>query len=73
MIFNLCQVLGYAKEKLVLSKQSGGCWGMGAAPERYHILIGKAMACYESGEDMEVDEDLAAEFAEYMLNEITFL
>lgn len=25
---------------------------MGAVPERYHILIGKAMACYESGEDM---------------------
>lgn len=70
VILNLCRALGYVKENLILSKESGGFWGLKAVPERYHTLIQKALACYESGEEMETDEETAAEYAGYMLGEI---
>ena len=70
VILNFCRALGYVKENLILSKESGGFWGLKAVPERYHALIQKALACYESGEEMETDEETAAEYAGYMLGEI---
>ena len=70
VILNLCRALGYVKENLILSKASGGFWGLKAVPERFRALIQKALACYESGEEMETDEETAAEYAGYMLGEI---
>ncbi|MCI9362419.1 MAG: DUF4111 domain-containing protein [Hungatella sp.] len=48
VILNLCRGLGYVKENLVLSKESGGCRGLKAVPERYHALIQKALSCYKN-------------------------
>ena len=35
---NLCRVLGYLKDGLVLSKKTGGEWGVKNVPERYRAL-----------------------------------
>ena len=70
MTLNLCRVLGYLKENLILSKKSGGEWGLRSVPKEYHELIQRALTCYESDEEMEVDSELAIKYSEYMLNEI---
>lgn len=39
IILNLCRVLAYRKDLLILSKQEGGNWGIANLPEKYHDLI----------------------------------
>lgn len=70
IILNLCRVLAYLKEDLILSKKSGGEWGMKVSPQKYRSIIQEALQSYESSDDMVVDLDIAVEFAEYMLGEI---
>lgn len=70
LTLNLCRVLGYLKEGLILSKKSGAEWGLRSVPKRYHPWLRRAAACYESVQEMEIDENQAAEYAEYMLGEI---
>lgn len=70
IILNLCRVLAYLKEDLILSKKSGGEWGMKVSPQKYRSIIQEALQSYESSNDMIIDSDRAVEFAEYMLGEI---
>lgn len=70
LTLNLCRVLAYLKENLILSKKSGGEWGVRSIPKTYHALIQRAIVCYESDQEMKIDSELAIEYAEYMLNEI---
>lgn len=70
IILNLCRVLAYIKEDLVLSKKSGGEWGMKSLSQKYSAIIQEALQSYDSGDDMMVDSDKAVEFAEYMLEKI---
>ena len=70
IILNLCRVLAYQEADLILSKSEGGKWGLENIPKQYHGLITDALAEYETDHVMILDEILAKEYAEYMLDEI---
>lgn len=70
MILNLCRVLAYKKEELILSKQEGGKWGIRNVPEEYQTLIIQALEEYISNKPAEWDENLAHEYAAYMITQI---
>lgn len=68
---NLCRVLAYKREGLILSKQEGGEWAMNALPvSKYQKIISDALKEYKTGEVMPTDRAIVVEFAEYMLKEI---
>lgn len=69
-ILNLCRVLAYKKDALILSKQEGGKWGLEHVPERYHSLILQALHDYSSVGPIQPETDYACQFAAYMLNRI---
>ncbi|MBD5470400.1 MAG: DUF4111 domain-containing protein [Lachnospiraceae bacterium] len=69
-ILNLCRVLAFKKENVILSKQEGGAWGLANIPEKYASLIEGAMTEYETGVLTDLDETLAKEYAGYMLEQI---
>lgn len=68
---NLCRVLAFKREGLILSKQEGGEWGIThiSSPE-YRDMISGALKEYRTGDKMILDEALAAEFAQFMLGQI---
>lgn len=68
---NLCRVLGFLRDGVVLSKQEGGVWGLNTLPELYHELVKYALDRY-AGNDAgrTVDEEELTGFARYMLGEI---
>lgn len=70
MTLNLCRVLAYLREGLVLSKKAGGEWGMEKMPLKFHSLIQTALECYETDRGMTVDKELAQDFAGQMLGQI---
>lgn len=67
---NLCRVLAYKREGLVLSKAEGGQWGLDHLPESCHDIVRAALAEYEQGTAMHTDSVHAAAFAAYMLYQI---
>ncbi|MBE6759759.1 MAG: DUF4111 domain-containing protein [Ruminococcaceae bacterium] len=67
---NLCRVLGYAREGLVLSKREGGEWGRDRVPEEYRALIDAALEQYRGGKAMVAEPAAARRFARYMLDGI---
>lgn len=69
IILNLCRILAYIKEGLVLSKADGGSWALHRVPESYQDIICQALGCYGSGKTFpaHMDHSLLKEFAEYML------
>lgn len=79
IILNLCRVLGYKEEGLILSKKEGGEWMLGKLAEGDHGtltddfsgLIATALKEYATGLKMEFQETLAKQFAEYMLKKIS--
>ena len=72
IILNLCRVLAYSKESLILSKSEGGRWGLENVSEKYAKLISDALAEYETNDSMPLDETLAKEYAGYMLEQIKY-
>lgn len=70
IILNLCRVLAFKEDKLILSKREGGEWGVAHLPDKYKELISAAMKEYAAGSLMELDEELAKEYAEYMIKQI---
>lgn len=72
MILNLCRVLAFLKEDLCLSKQQGGEWGIAHMPERYYSLILQALDCYKTNQIIQVDMELAGQFADEMLTIIGY-
>jgi streptomycin 3"-adenylyltransferase len=71
IILNLCRVLAYREDGLVLSKQEGGNWGLEHIPEKYHPLIRCALEHYSSGKSAVWSRSDAQEFAGYMISKIT--
>lgn len=67
---NLCRVLAYLREGLVLSKKAGGEWGIKKLPQEYHAMIANALECYETDREMTVDSESAQDFAGQMLAQI---
>jgi len=64
-VLNLCRVLAYAEDGLVLSKEQGGMWGADHLPEE-SALIQTALAAYQQGTKIPTREGLRT-FAEKML------
>lgn len=69
-ILNLCRVLAYTKEELILSKQEGGNWGLDNLPEKYYDLILQALDEYSSDRSMKWNENATSNYAAYMLEQI---
>lgn len=70
IILNLCRVLAYKVDSLILSKKEGGSWGLENLPKKYHGLISDAMQEYSSEKSPEWDEDSMRDFAAYMIGRI---
>ena len=68
---NLCRVLAYKQENLILSKQEGGEWGLKNLPEKYSRLIQKALDEYGSVSGMNFEEKEAKEYVKYMIDNIS--
>ncbi|MCH5287111.1 MAG: DUF4111 domain-containing protein [Christensenellaceae bacterium] len=69
-ILNLCRVLAYQREGLILSKKEGGEWGLKHLPKQYHALILQALSAYAADEEKEWNAMNAADYARYMLEEL---
>ena len=71
LTLNLCRVLAYKKDGLIVSKQEGGEWGLKNVdrPE-FRILIEEALKEYQGEEPMVYDVVVAKKYAAYMLKEI---
>lgn len=66
---NLCRVLAYLRDGIVLSKAQGGDWGEKHIPQ-YSTLITTAMMAYTNGIEFAAEEEELQNFAAYMLQEI---
>ena len=67
VILNLCRVYAYVKDRLVLSKEAGGRWGLENLPQQYHGLVASMLENYIGGEPLIKDDALLAGFCEYMI------
>ncbi len=67
---NLCRVLGYIKEGLVLSKEGGGMWGIANLPAEFRPLVSSTLAYYLDGVPFVYDTEAAQRFAEFMFDKI---
>ena len=67
---NLCRVLAYLREGKVLSKRSGGEWGLDALPNRFHGMIQDALHSYETDLTMAAAPETLSFFANYMIEQI---
>lgn len=71
LTLNLCRVLAYVKEGLIISKQEGGEWGLkNVGRPEFRTLIEAALKEYQGNVIMVFDETVAKEFAKYILGEI---
>lgn len=72
IILNLCRVLAYKAENLILSKQEGGQWALNRVTRPdFQKLISDALTEYQTGKPMTFDASSAVQFAEDMLRQIT--
>lgn len=72
IILNLCRVLAYKRERLVLSKQEGGEWALHHLSDpQYKNMVFLALEEYKTGNIMSIMQEDAVEFAEYMLKHIS--
>ena len=70
VILNLCRVLGYLREGLILSKEGGGMWGLANLPAEFRPLVSSTLAYYLDGVPFVCDTEAAQRFAEFMLDKI---
>lgn len=70
IILNLCRILAYTQDRLVLSKKEGGEWGIKNIDVKYQELIKEALVCYTSEQNMILNHSLAVEYCKYMKNKI---
>lgn len=68
-ILNLCRVLAYLEEGLVLSKEQGGYWGISHLPE-HAALIRSALDTYTQSTDLPAEPPKLEAFAVSMLRKI---
>lgn len=70
IILNLCRVLAYKYEDIILSKKDGGIWGIENIDKKYAGIIEKALSAYQDSNSFrwEDKEDILIAFAKYALN-----
>ena len=67
-ILNLCRVLAYKKERLILSKQEGGEWALhNLSDPQYKKMVLIALEEYKTGSAMSITQADAIRFVEFML------
>ena len=69
MVLNLCRVLAYLQDGIVMSKADCHKWSVAKLPE-FCRLIEKATLCYTTSASMEFDSGELLSYAGYMLNKI---
>jgi len=70
-VLNLCRVLAYKQDGVILSKKEGGEWGLkNDALEKYRPLIAAALQEYKTGIVLQYDLSLAEQFAKVMVEKI---
>lgn len=69
IILNLCRVLAYLKDDLILSKEQGGYWGINNLDNAFKELINEAIICYKTNKSITLDYT-SNKFCDYMLKEI---
>lgn len=67
---NLCRVLGYLREGLILSKESGGMWGLANLPAEFVPLVSAALSYYRDGVVFDFDCEMGKRFADFMTREL---
>lgn len=69
-ILNLCRVLAFKYDDLILSKKDGGNWGIAHIDAQYVGIIKKALNIYQGSASfqLEVNDDFLIAFAKYMHN-----
>lgn len=72
---NLCRVLAYLREDLILSKKAGGEWGLKTLPETFRLFLQDMLQVYasnasEKNELPGADPETRTRFAKYMLAQI---
>lgn len=70
VILNLCRVLAYLREGLVLSKKEGGVWALERLPAEWRAPVREALAAYASGAAMEPVPARETAFAVHMLESV---
>lgn len=70
VILNLCRVLAYTQEGLVLSKAQGGLWGLKNLPVRYEPVVRAASRAYDSDAAFVADSGSMKDFSKYMKGRI---
>lgn len=70
MTLNLCRVLAAVRERLVLSKEEGGCWALKELDSRCHATVSGALSAYARDERFLPDAAALKDFADGMLAEI---
>lgn len=67
-ILNLCRVYAFIREKLILSKENGGLWGLKNLPEKYFNIINLSIKNYKN----EIQDDLKDKKYENILFEFSY-
>ncbi len=70
IILNLCRVLAYHQERMVLSKEQGGKWGLIHCSNRFHEIISLAITSYTTEQENTFNDKDIEEFVDYMLDSI---
>ena len=70
IILNLCRVVAFLKDDLILSKKQGGEWALQNLSSEYQILVSEALQSYMYGNEMNIDKIKAHKFTDYMLQMI---
>ena len=70
-VLNLCRFLFFLKEDNISSKREGGQWAIEVLPSKYIELANQCLSKY-NGEiaNLELENQLLLDFADYMINEI---
>lgn len=71
IVLNLCRVLAFVREDLVISKEKGGLWGLKNLPQKFEPVVNAALKIYKSNqEDIWPDNSIIEEFVQFMTNQI---
>lgn len=70
MTLNLCRVLAFQNDGLILSKAEGGLWGLEHLPHEYHALITLALTQYQTGQKFKAEDDILKNYANFCLSAI---
>lgn len=73
IVLNLCRIMAYLKDGVILSKEKGADWGSTNLDQYYKPLIDSAALSYTTNHRMHYDKNLAKEFATAMLEQIKTL